>query len=80
MVHWRGRGRISKTKFLDSVKVFVMNPSPRAELLKLHDDVRFNILTELYQYNFGDRKESTILVDIDFITVLNQMSLIRILS
>ena len=26
MVHWRGRGRISMTKFLDSVEFFVMSP------------------------------------------------------
>jgi hypothetical protein len=37
------------------------------EFAKLHDGIRFNILTKLYEYNFSDHKESTIPVDINFI-------------
>jgi hypothetical protein len=37
------------------------------EFAKLHNDIRFKILAKLYEYNFTDQGEDTILVDINFI-------------
>lgn len=40
------------------------------ELAKLHDDVRFKILTGLYDYYFGNKDEDTLLVDVNFVKSL----------
>jgi hypothetical protein len=40
------------------------------EFAKLHNDIRFKILAKLYEYNFTDQGEETILVDINFIKSL----------
>jgi hypothetical protein len=34
--------------------------------LKLHNDIRFKILSKLYDYNFTDHEEHTIPIDINF--------------
>jgi hypothetical protein len=40
------------------------------EFAKLHNDIGFKILAKLYEYNFTDHWEDTILVDINFVKSL----------
>lgn len=40
------------------------------EFAKLHDDIRVKILTKLYEYNFTNHEEDTVLVDVDFVKSL----------